>query len=181
MAAILAGVAAATSLTKLDIEVYARVADQGEEGNIARLTELAACASLAGLTRLRDLTISGGLRLVPGDALALTALTSLTRLNLAFKGSAVDDVAASALACSLTQLRSLDLQACDFCGLVCLAPIARLGQLTELQLNFVDGMTRRGLMLLTKLTQLQLLSVKHNDEVTREWMDQEFWPALRQR
>jgi hypothetical protein len=91
----------------------------------------------------------------------------------------VDDVAASALACSLTQLRSLDLWGCAV-GL-CLAPIAHLRQLTELRLGFVDGMTRRGVMMLTKLTQLQQLTVKFNDEVTQEWMDQEFWAALRQR
>jgi hypothetical protein len=178
MAAILAGVAAATSLTKLSLEALAWV-DNADD--VARAMQVAACASLAGLTRLRDLTISSQSCLVPGDALALTALTSLTRLKLAFTGSAADDVAACALACSLTQLCSLDLRGCVLGGLGCLAPIAHLSRLTELLLDHVDGMTRRGVMLLTKLTQLQQLTVKFNDEVTHEWMDREFWAALQQR
>jgi hypothetical protein len=62
-----------------------------------------------------------------------------------------------------------------------LASIAHLSQLTELLLDGVDGMTRRGVMLLTKLTQLKQLKVKLNDEVTQKWMDQEFWAVLRQR
>jgi hypothetical protein len=184
MAAILAGVAAATSLTKLSLEARALMDHQDDEDDNKdddEEGEVAACASLAGLTCLRDLTISYLSRLVPGDALALTALTSLTRLKLASTGSAVDDVAASALACSLTRLRSLDLGGCALGGLARLAPIAQLSQLTELQLAIVGGMTRRGVMLLTKLTQLQQLTVQHNDEVTQEWMDQEFWAALRQR
>jgi hypothetical protein len=172
-AAILAGVAAATSLTKLSLDARADDAD-ADDGVI----EVAACASLAGLTRLRDLTISSHSCLVPGDALALTALT---RLQLASTGSAVDDVVASALACSLTQLCSLDLWGCALGGLACLAPIAHLSQLTELLLDRVDGMNRRGLLLLTKLTELQQLSVNLHREVTQDWMDQVFWPALRQR
>jgi hypothetical protein len=66
-------------------------------------------------------------------------------------------------------------------GLACLAPIAHLSQLTELLLDRVDGMNRRGLLLLTKLTELQQLSVNLHREVTQDWMDQVFWPALRQR
>jgi hypothetical protein len=143
MAAILAGVAAATSLTKLSLD--ARAYDADDE---AEVTDVAACASLAGLTRLRDLTISAPWYLVPGDALALTAMTSLTRLDLAYTGSGVDDVAASDLACSLTQLRSLDLRGCALGGLGCLASIARLSQLTQLRLDNVQGLTRRGVMLL---------------------------------
>jgi hypothetical protein len=180
MAAILAGVAAAASLTKLCLEAIAWADDQGEADDDDAVAEVAACASLAGLTCLRDLTISARSQLVPGDALALTALTSLTGLRLACTGSAVDDVVASALACSLTQLCSLDLQGCALGVLACLAPIAHLSQLTELLLGEVDGMTRRGAMLLTKLTQLQTLSVELNAEVTEEWMEQESWAALRQ-
>jgi hypothetical protein len=181
MAAILAGVAAATSLTKLSLEAGAWGVDEDQAGDEG-MTELAACASLASLTCLKDLTVGSRSCLVPGDAVALTALTSLTRLNLAYTGGAVDDVAASALACTLTQLRSLDLRNCMLGGLLaCLAPIAHLSQLTELRLAGVEGLTRRGLMLLTRLTQLRQLSVEHNDEVTQDWMDQVFWPALRQR
>jgi hypothetical protein len=184
MAAILAGVAAATSLTRLSLEARACLADETDDDSEdfeMRVTEVAACASLAGLTCLRDLTISAESRLVPGDALALSALTGLTRLKLAFADSAVDDVAASALACSLTQLCSLDLQGCALGGLACLAPIARLSRLTQLLLKDVEGITRRGVMLLTNLKQLQQLSVTVNEEVTQDWVDQEFWAALRQR
>jgi hypothetical protein len=181
MAAILAGVAAATSLTKLNLEARAWVGTQDAADEDAESTEVAACASLAALTCLRDLTISADSRLLLGDALALTALTSLTRLKLAFIGSAVDEVAACALACSLTQLRSLDLRGSPLGGVGCLAPIAQLSQLTELLLDHVDGMTRRGVMLLTKLTQLQQLSLKFNDEVTQAWLGQHFGTALQQR
>lgn len=178
---LLSGVTTATSLTKLFFKTFAWVDGASGANCNGVVTEVAACASLSDLTGLRDLTISDKARLVPGDALALTTLTNLARLKLESTGSAVDDVAAIALACSLTQLRIFDLRLCALGGLVCLASIAHLSQLTELRLDGADGMTRRGVMLLTKLTQLQQLTSTRNDEVTQEWMDQEFWVALRQR
>jgi hypothetical protein len=65
--------------------------------------------SLAGLTRLQHLTIPVPSYVVAGDALALTALTALTHLDLRGASCGLDDIVANALACSLKQLRHLDL------------------------------------------------------------------------
>jgi hypothetical protein len=81
------------------------------------------------------LVIKSSSELVPGDALALTALTALTCLDLNGGGCGVDDVAAIALACSLTQLRSLDLGEARLSSTACLAAIGHLTQLTEFALN----------------------------------------------
>jgi hypothetical protein len=77
MAAVLAGVAEATSLTKLSLEACAWVDDQaGDDAfGTGRVVKVAACACLTGLTCLRDLSIIAASCLMPGDALALTALT----------------------------------------------------------------------------------------------------------
>jgi hypothetical protein len=117
--------------------------------------------------------------LLPGDARALTALTGLTRLVLRGLGSGVGDVAATALACSLRQLRHLDLHSCDLGGMVCLAAIGQLTQLTALHLFGNEGVTREGLMLLTGLKRLQQLGVCRNEEVTDAAVE-EFWAAVRQ-
>ena len=81
-------------------------------------------------------------RLVPGDALALSALTGLTRLVLAGVGDGVGDVAAAAVAHSCRQLRQLDLSECSMGSAACLAEIGRLTQLTQLQLQSNVGVTR---------------------------------------
>jgi hypothetical protein len=61
------------------------------------------------LACLQELTISNAW-LLPGDALALTALmTRLTSLSLTSVGAGVDAAVATALASSLTQLRHLGL------------------------------------------------------------------------
>jgi hypothetical protein len=87
----------------------------------------AVCGSLAQLTNLQDLELWGP-RLRPGDAMALTALTGLTRLFFREVGDGVGDAAAVALARSLTQLRCLELQAARSEG--CVAAFAELTQLT---------------------------------------------------
>lgn len=78
------------------------------------------------------------------------------------------------------QLRSLDLLGYVMGGMVCLAPVAHLSQLTELRLHVVQGLTKRGLLLLTQLKSRQSLTVSFNKEVTREVL-QEFWGAQRGR
>ncbi|KAF6257843.1 hypothetical protein COO60DRAFT_1626673 [Scenedesmus sp. NREL 46B-D3] len=78
-------------------------------------------------------------------------------------GSAVDDVAIVGL-----QLRSLDLLGYVMGGMVCLAPVAHLSQLTEVQLQVVQGLTKRGLLLLTQLKSRQSVTVSFNKEVARE-------------
>jgi hypothetical protein len=180
MAALLAALAQCSSLTKLQLQVL-----ESPTGSMYDVRAVAACGKLAGLTNLRDLHIYLGSRLTPGDVGALTALTGLTRLWLDDLGSAVDDAAAAALACSLTQLQDLDLGGCELGSMTCLAAIAQLVHLTSLNIDDFDcdypldsKLTREGLMLLTGLTRLQELELCRNDEVTDEVVD-EFWAALR--
>jgi hypothetical protein len=103
MASILQGLAAAASLTKLELEAWC-VADRDENDGEDEFGEpvwkhapVAACATLAQLTGLKDLCISQYSMLPPGDALALTALTNLTRLVIDGLGAGVGSTAAAAL------------------------------------------------------------------------------------
>jgi hypothetical protein len=82
--------------------------------------------------RLQNLVLTY-VPLVPADSLALTALTGVTLLSLGDVGAGVDDATATALASSLTQLRSLTLHNCRLCGKESAAAIAQLTQLTELR------------------------------------------------
>jgi hypothetical protein len=172
-AAILAGIAAAASLTKLQLNPCVVRAEPYRDSNghldlrprPVQVVDAAVCASLTGLTRLKDLTISFNrynavLRFAPGDALALTALTSLTRLDLGWAARGVGTDAAAALAHSLKQLQHLSLAGCDLQlhtagGMACLEAIGRLTQLTHLGLKGNQGLTHQGLMQLTGLKYLQ--------------------------
>jgi hypothetical protein len=122
MADILAGVAASTSLTKLRMEVWAAFQSRGhgapppeddeeddstDEDGEADICSVPVCGSFTGLTCLQDLCLGGGLSLRPGDALALTALTALTRLVLKGLHDGVGDEVAAAIVSSLTELRHL--------------------------------------------------------------------------
>jgi hypothetical protein len=103
------------------------------------------------------------LHLLSADALALTALTQLTRLVLANAKNGVGTAVATALACSLQQLQSLDLGYCYLNlggaeGLACLEEIGRLTQLTRLRLSGNQGLTQHGLMQLTGLSRLEQLA-----------------------
>lgn len=154
---ILAGLSACTQLTKLDLPLTVYVDgpahDEGDgEFFFSELRPVAACASLARLKGLKHLAAPIA-HIVPGDALALTALTGLTHLHLEAEDG-VDDVVASALACSLKQLRHLDLSCCELGSMACMATIGHLSQLTALKLIRVAGVTERGLMLLTRLSSL---------------------------
>jgi hypothetical protein len=183
--AILAGAAAAGGLTKLtclqDLTKLAldtrMMSDEIQGENLEnddgigerRPLEVAACARLAKLTCLQDLTVGCGdgyaygyvnPQLVRGDALALTALTRLTRLVLAGAQHGVGTAVATALACSLQQLQSLDLGDCGLQlggaeGLACLEAIGSLTQLTSLRLSGNAGLTLHGLMQLTGLSRLE--------------------------
>jgi hypothetical protein len=96
-------------------------------------------------------------------------------------GSAVDDATAAVLACSLTQLRELDLEQCELGSFSCLAAIGKLVHLTNLNIDNYDCdsvLTREGLMLLTGLTRLQKLQLCPSKEVTGAVVD-EFWAAVR--
>ncbi|KAF6251352.1 hypothetical protein COO60DRAFT_1645123 [Scenedesmus sp. NREL 46B-D3] len=82
--AVINGVAAATNLTRLGLEAACRFDNDGE-GEGADGVWAVPCARLAGLTNLKALRIRlwpSPECVVPGDALALTALTGLASLKL---------------------------------------------------------------------------------------------------
>jgi hypothetical protein len=211
-AAILAGITAATSLTRLELDVSAeKVGPFGPFdpfGPYARSrplllqAEVAVCSRLTCLTRLRELSISRlhastCSALAPSDAQSLTALSSLTYLDLCGAAHGVGTAAASALANTLTQLQRLNLSGCELQlgtaeGMACLKAIGRLTQLTYLDIscNMCDvqpftvnpGLTQQGLMQLTGLSRLQELQVtreawQYGGAVTDEVL-QDFWAAL---
>jgi hypothetical protein len=188
--AIRSAVAACTGLTKLTLQAITFLEVEEGVGELDEERLFAVCASLAGLTCLRDLCIQNYTvsSWMPDDALALTALTGLTRLVLAEADDAVGDLIATALACNLRQLQHLDLQPCNLDGLVCLEAIAQLTQLTELRLEGNDGSRwtqqagAEGLMLLTGLKQLQRLGFDVNAKTTAVSHQrlQDFWSAVRQ-
>uniref|UniRef100_A0A383WJT9 Uncharacterized protein n=1 Tax=Tetradesmus obliquus TaxID=3088 RepID=A0A383WJT9_TETOB len=155
-----AGLAAATSLTKLELatSVWPSPAPVVHDWPGEAVE---ACGALAGLTKLSNLHIRA--HLSPGDALALSALTGLTRLVLEDVGEGVGDEAAAAVARSCRQLQHLDLSRCKLDSGACLAEIGTLTQLTELQLRGNAGVTLQGLMQLSRLVQLQRLEVDRQD------------------
>jgi hypothetical protein len=168
---IIEAVAACSDLTRLEMETGAveeqlSASEENEFEGEEWCEAVAACGMLAGLTNLKDLCVCG--RLVTGDALALTALTGLTRLVLEQLGDGVGDTAACALACSLKQLRHLNLKQCGLRGMACLRGIAHLTQLTELCLEGNEGLTPQGLMLLARLSNLRWIGVNVGDGVTQE-------------
>jgi hypothetical protein len=176
---ILSGLAAATHLTKLQLHAAvggggggAAAGDEGVRG--------AVCAKLTGLTNLKELLVwqsyMAAPLLAPGDALALTALTGLTKLELLWLHDGVGDLAAAAVAGSCKQLCHLALRDCSLGSMACLASVRHLTQLTELCLQ--GGLTQQGLMLLTGLTRLQQLGVDRTAEITDEVVDS-FWAALK--
>uniref|UniRef100_A0A383W9B4 F-box domain-containing protein n=1 Tax=Tetradesmus obliquus TaxID=3088 RepID=A0A383W9B4_TETOB len=174
IAAILAGAAAATQLTQLQLSLPC--ADAALlQGHVMPM-----CGSLAGLTRLKEMRLHR-MRLVPGDALALTPLTGLTRLELYDLHDGVGEVAATALACSLKHLQHLECISCsvNLGSTEFLAAVGQLKQLTYLNLRGNDGLTQQGVMQLTGLSRLQRLHVDLNEEVTDEVWDG-FWAAVRQ-
>ncbi|KAF6255391.1 hypothetical protein COO60DRAFT_1641580 [Scenedesmus sp. NREL 46B-D3] len=177
--AILSGVAASTNLTRLELDTHRWFVGDDGEGEGANGSWSTPCAKLAGSTNLRDLSILNGAELLaPGDALALTALTGLTRLVLSGAGAGVGDEAATGVAGSCQQLRHLGLAECNLVSMACLANVALLTQLTGLRLEGNSGLTQQGLMLLTGLKRLQNLSMARSAEVTGEVVER-FWAAVR--
>lgn len=176
--AIITGVAAATSLTRLSLKPCMLPAERQPDVDILdwemeALARVEVCASLTALTRLKSLTIDCELHMVKahlarGDALALTALTSLTSLSLVSADDGVGATAATALANSLQQLQHLRLFNCwlrfdSAEGMACLAAIGRLTQLTYLDLRSNPELTPQGLMQLRGLSRLQVLEVSRRD------------------
>uniref|UniRef100_A0A383W844 Uncharacterized protein n=1 Tax=Tetradesmus obliquus TaxID=3088 RepID=A0A383W844_TETOB len=162
MTAILTGAAAATQLTKLRLH-FNPLSPPLDTPDAQPL-----CASLTGLTWLKVLFLSSE-HCVPGDALALTALTGLTRLQLYNMGNGMGDAAATALARSLQHLSCFNLIKCsvDLGSTAFLAAVGQLKQLTYLCLQHSGSeLTLHGLMQLTGLSRLQQLIVDKNADVT---------------
>jgi hypothetical protein len=164
VAGILAGVAAATSLTKLVwIGSLAPASDA-----VSQTLDAVACMSLTGLTRLKDLTVSGGniMKSAFKEGWALTALTSLTRLKFEGRARGVATSAAAAVAQSLQKLQHLDWSGCELRlgtakGAACLQAIGRLTLLTYLDLsyNHIGSMQHKAFLQLTGLPRLQHLGL----------------------
>jgi hypothetical protein len=111
----------------------------GGDGS-AQQPSLDVFATAAGLSGLQDLCISSYTEsVVPGDALALTALTGLTRLVLEGCGAAVGDLEATAIATSCRGLHHLDLRRCELGRKGCLALVAQLPRLQVWQQEAVAG------------------------------------------
>jgi hypothetical protein len=109
-----------------------------------------------------------------GDAIALTALTRLTSLNLTNTRHGVGTAVATALARNLQQLQSRYLHDCCLQlggaeGLACLEAIGSLTQLTWLNVgwNYGLGLTQHGLMQLTDLSRLHHLAREHLSRVAQ--------------
>jgi hypothetical protein len=100
---VLCGIAAATTITCLELIGYGTLIPG------IMIDAVAACSSISGLQCLQRLHVRN-IDLVPGDALALTALTSLTRLSVRQPGCGVHEGLVKALAGSLTNLKDLYLQ-----------------------------------------------------------------------
>jgi hypothetical protein len=164
-AGVMAGLGAATSLTKLQLDVW--VSDAGS---------VEVCGHLAGLSRLQDLSISSATPVAAGNAQHLSALVGLTRLSLENLWAGVGDFAAAVLMCSLTQLKALSMRSCELGSCACLAPMAKLTDLTALDFSYNNGVEQR-LLVLTSLVNLRVLAVGRAGQAASEVVA-EFWAAL---
>jgi Leucine-rich repeat (LRR) protein len=179
MRLIMAGVAAATSLNKLEVYVYMPMSElrAGYEGDSSSELGVALCSWLSGLPRLQELCLECETPLAPRDALALTSLTSLTRLALPRARGGVGDTRAAAVAASLSQLQHLDLRQCKLRSVAALAAIGQLKQLTELRLEGNSGITRQGVWQLTGLASLQQLGIDYSPKVDSAVLKR-FWSLV---
>jgi hypothetical protein len=187
MQVLLADAGAAKQLTRLHVDFTAFYVPY---------RPIAVCAGLAQLASLRGLTLFE-VRLMPGDALALSALTGLTQLEIldvhnciqwytlsslglgpAWDSNlrqAVCTRSGTALVRSLSQLCSLRIQGCSYHtgDKEFVAAVGQLHQLTELHLDG-HGLTRHDLMHLTGLSSLQQFraygSAEVNDMVINKFL-----------
>jgi hypothetical protein len=167
MAAVLSRVAAATQLTSLQLGGL-RSQEFGDEEMHPVYQPVTICADLARLTGLQALVLSD-LSLVPGDALALTKLSSISCLKMGKLYGGVGGAAAVELARSLTHLCLLECMHCDV-DLGSMELMTSVGQLTQLYLKGTkpDGLTLQGLMQLTGLQRLVCFGIDTSEEVTPE-------------
>lgn len=150
-AAIVAGAAASSTITKLRLNACSMGYDEDEHLKTSfnelasRVSVVAVCASIARLPSLQHLSINCGygLGIAQEGVLALTAHTALTRLEIwGAEGECetrvtVGTAAATALACALQQSQHLDLMSCglhlgctDDEWMACLGAVGRLTNLT---------------------------------------------------
>lgn len=163
------GVAAVTTLTKLVL--YFSADATGEVDICSHFTDLRA------LLQLRVCVFyEAEVDVCKDDALHLTSVTTLVKLDLSDFKYGVTDVAATALACSLTKLQHLSLRACGLETMAVVPVIARhLKCLTYLDLSSNCDLELHQLMLLTSLKSLQSVDADGVDD--DEW--DVFWQALR--
>lgn len=149
-AAVVAAVGTATQLTYFKMRVV--------ESTMMSHTEVVEWgAAVAKLVNLQSLTmdLDGA---AEADALKLTALTRLTKLDLNYSGESVSDLVATAWACRLRNLRVLELENCGVHSQAISPVFATLPELESLDL--CDGklhITDAGLLLLSSLTKLTSL------------------------
>lgn len=132
----------------------------------ARNLSDAACAAIAALTGLRELSLEGchALRDASVQQLAAGALSALTALNLGYLRS-VTDASCRAIARGLPRLRQLSLQGCQLVTDAGVAALAALTGLTGLDLS--RGRAFSGAHL-PPFPRLQTLSLAHNYEAGDE-------------
>jgi Leucine-rich repeat (LRR) protein len=168
------GIAAATSLRQLHLHV--------RNGISARAMRSKLCGYLTGLQQLQELRVSAPQLSAADDdlfdAMHLTALTSLTRLDVSSWRSC--DVATVALACNLSQLRELKLVDCGIESKAVLPAIAKLVQLQHLDLSYNALGCDSCLQLLTQLRALTALGLISLDgEAPSKAALDAFWAAVR--
>lgn len=118
---------ALTGLTRLELTLIRRSAD----------SRVQVCSKLIGLTRLKQLHLECASITPPtSDCASLVSLRGLTSLTLHDLGEAVDVTAAVALACSMPELRDLDLTKG---GILYDAPMPALAQLQHLTRLVLTG------------------------------------------
>ena len=151
-AALVAGFAAAKSLTKLVLH------------DVPGSEEMPVCSHLSCLPSLAELRMMNG-GFSREDAFHLTGLTKLTSLTV-YSCPEVDDAVAVALAHRNEQLQVLAL---DYCGLVSdsLLPVLRgMQQLRSLSLIGCKGLKDASWRLLAQLTQLSELELGTNSQLS---------------
>jgi hypothetical protein len=119
----------------------------------------------------------------PNSGRWLAGFTALTRLDFRKGGNYTTDSVVTEVARSCKQLQHLNLQKCRVVqGVKCMAEVAQLKQLTELQLErieFFGGMPQQALMQLTGLSRLQRLGLS-DWELAHEPV-RELWAAVQAR
>jgi len=155
--AVVAAVQHATQVTGLDWNFSGL--KLSAEDNAVLATDLGIGSVLAGLTQLLYLYV--GLPGIPeAEVLRLTALTSLTELQLFRCGEGVTDMVLVAVACRLRKLHVLELLSCSNLSNAVLPALGSLTTLSRMSLTCWPAMSDEGLQQLTTLTALRHLWVE---------------------